>query len=206
MACHVFLRCSRVGIAANPGYDDAITRTKSTALDWYQNLFELIDMRSFSNLWFWIALAVVWSSASHWVLGVPFDMVLRARRHGGQAEVDLEDMVRINVNRLLYIGHVSGLWLLGFGCFILTMLAILAIFYGVEFAQALLLLGFPLTLVGMLSLSTARLIRDEGATGEKLHKRVMRHRFYTQIIGMISIFCTALWGMYQNMAVGPLGG
>ncbi len=55
-------------------------------------------MRSFSNLWYWIALAVTWSTASHWVLGVPFDMVLRARRHGGDAERDLEDMVRVNVS------------------------------------------------------------------------------------------------------------
>ena len=63
-------------------------------MDWYQTLFEMIDMRSFSNLWFWIALAVMWSTASHWVLGVPFDMVLRARRHGEEAQADLEDMVR----------------------------------------------------------------------------------------------------------------
>ena len=48
----------------------------------------------------WIALAVVWSSASHWVLGVPFDMVMRARRVGGQAEADLEDIARINVSRI----------------------------------------------------------------------------------------------------------
>lgn len=84
-------------------------------MDWYQTLFEMIDMRSFSNLWFWIALAVMWSTASHWVLGVPFDMVLRARRYGGEAQADLEDIVRINVNRLLYISQVSGLWLLGLG-------------------------------------------------------------------------------------------
>jgi hypothetical protein len=69
----------------------------------HETIFELIDMRSFSNLWFWIALAVVWSTASHWVLGVPYDMVLRARRVDGLAEVDLEDMVRININRILYI-------------------------------------------------------------------------------------------------------
>ncbi|MEC7258626.1 MAG: component of SufBCD complex, partial [Pseudomonadota bacterium] len=51
-------------------------------MDWYSSIFELIDMRSFSNLWFWIALAVTWSTTSHWVLGVPFDMVNRARRNG----------------------------------------------------------------------------------------------------------------------------
>ncbi len=175
-------------------------------MDWYQTLFELIDMRSFSNLWFWIVLAVVWSTASHWVLGVPFDMVMRARRHGEQAQVDLEDMVRINVNRLLYIAQVSGLWLLGLACFGLTTLTLLGFLYRNEFAQALLLLAFPLTLVGMLSLSTARLIQQEGSTGERLQKRLMRHRLYTQIIGMVSIFVTALWGMYQNMTLGPLGG
>jgi len=175
-------------------------------LDWYQTLFEMIDMRSFSNLWFWIMLAVMWSTASHWVLGVPFDMVLRARRYGGEAEADLEDIVRINVNRLLYIAQVSGLWLLGLGFFALTSLVLLAFVYDIEFAQAVLLLGFPMSLVGMLSLSTAKLIRVEGSTGEVLRRRLMRHRLYTQIIGMVSIFVTAVWGMYQNLAVGPLAG
>ncbi len=175
-------------------------------LDWYQTLFEMIDMRSFSNLWFWIALAVMWSTASHWVLGVPFDMVLRARRQGGEAQADLEDIVRINVNRLLYISQVSGLWLLGLGFFVLTSLVLLGFAYGIEFAQALLLLGFPMSLVGLLSLSTARLIRIEGSTGDVLQRRLMRHRLYTQIIGMISIFVTALWGMYQNLSIGALAG
>ena len=175
-------------------------------MDWYQTLFEMIDMRSFSNLWFWIMLAVMWSTASHWVLGVPFDMVLRARRYGGEAEADLEDIVRINVNRLLYIAQVSGLWLLGLGFFALTSLVLLAFVYDIEFAQAVLLLGFPMSLVGMLSLSTAKLIRVEGSSGEVLRRRLMRHRLYTQIIGMVSIFVTAVWGMYQNLAVGPLAG
>jgi hypothetical protein len=172
-------------------------------LDWYQTLFELIDMRSFSNLWFWIVLAVVWSTTSHYGLGVPFDMVLRAKRHGGQTEVDLEDLVRINTNRLLFIAQMSGLWIAGFACFFLTMLALLGFVYGNEFSQSLLLLGFPLSLVGLLSLSTARLIQGEDARGEILRRRLMRHRLYTQIIGMISIFVTALWGMYQNLSVGP---
>ncbi|MFD2739306.1 component of SufBCD complex [Sulfitobacter aestuarii] len=175
-------------------------------MDWYQTLFEQIDMRSFSNLWFWIVLAVIWSTASHWVLGVPYDMVVRARQQGGQAEADLEDLVRIYVNRLLYIAEVSGLWLIALGCFALTSLALLGIVYEIEFAQAVLLLGFPLSLVGLLSLATARRIRGEDARGEHLRRRLMRHRFYVQVIGMVSIFVTALWGMYQNLAIGPLGG
>lgn len=182
----------------------AANRDGTAHLDWYTSIFELIDMRSFSNLWFWIALAVVWSTASHWVLGVPFDMVHRARRQGGQAETDLVDITRVNVNRLLFIGRVSGLWILGFACFLLTMLALLGFWYGVEFAQALFLLAFPMSLVGLLSLSTARQIEAEGSEGELLYRRLARHRLKTQLIGTVSIFVTALWGMYQNLHVGVL--
>jgi len=193
-------------LRARLGKSDNEDLPKVRRLDWYQTLFELIDMRSFSNLWFWIVLAVVWSTTSHWVLGVPYDMVQRAKRQGDDAQVDLEDIVRINVNRLLYIAHVSGLWLAGFACFALTMLALLGFVYGMEFAQAVFLLALPLSVVGLLSLSTARLIHSEGSAGELLFKRLNRHRLYTQIIGMAAIFVTALWGMYQNVTVGVLGG
>lgn len=174
-------------------------------MDWYSSIFELIDMRSFSNLWYWIALAVTWSSASHWVMGVPFDMVHRARRVGGQAEADLEDIARVNVNRLLYIARVSGLWILGLGCFVLSTLAMLGFWYGIEFAQAVFLLSFPMSIVGLLQLSTARQIETEQASGELLRKRLTRCRLYTQMIGTVSIFVTALWGMYQNLTIGVLG-
>lgn len=173
-------------------------------MDWYTALFELIDMRSFSNLWFWISVAVVWSSASHWILGIPFDLVGRARRNGGQAMQDLEDLTRINVNRLMYISHVSGLWLLGFACFILSGLGVLAFYYNNEFAQAVFLLAFPMSFVGLLGLSTARLIETEQSSGELLCKRLTRCRLYTQMIGTVSIFFTALFGMYQNLSIGVL--
>ena len=43
-------------------------------------------------------------------------------------------------------------------------------------------------------------------SGEALHARLARHRLYVQIIGMVSIFVTAIWGMNQNLNLGPLGG
>lgn len=168
-------------------------------------LFELIDMRSFSNLWYWIALAVTWSQASHWVLGIPFDMVLRARRHGEQAETDLDDIARIYVNRLLYILHVAGPVLVLLAFFLLSALALLGFWYRVEFAQAVILLLAPLALVGGLSLRTATIINRLGETGEALQRRLARHRIHVQIIGMIAIFVTAFWGMFQNFNLNVLG-
>ncbi len=174
-------------------------------MQWYENISELIDMRSFSNLWYWIALAVLWSSMSRWVIGVPNDMVLRAKRYEGQAQIDLEDIVRVSTNRILYISTVSGLWMLGLVMFIITSLAILGFYYWVEIAQAVFLLVFPMALVGLLSLSTARLIQDQKLDGVALRMRLTRHRFWVQLIGMLSILVTAMFGMYQNMSIGALG-
>ncbi|MEM8591479.1 MAG: component of SufBCD complex [Pseudomonadota bacterium] len=173
-------------------------------MDIYSTLFEVIDMRSFSNLWYWIGLAVVWSSASYWVLGVPYDMIQRAKRHGGVAQEDLEAVVTVKVRRMLLIGEVSGLWVLGFLSFALTALFILAFIYWVEFAQALFLLLFPLTFVGARALSTAVKIRNQELHGEALHKTLMRHRFWTQVIGIGAVFATAMFGMYQNLELGAL--
>ena len=170
-----------------------------------QLILDLIDLRSFSNLWYWIALAVTWSTASHWVLGVPYDMVLRARRHGGQSMTDLEDMVRININRLLYISDEAGLILFAIACCIFTMLGMLGFFYAAEFSQALFLLSFPLTFVVALSLRTAHKIRDNADAGEVLCRRLSRHRIGVQLIGMLSILVTAMWGMLQNFNLSPLG-
>ena len=170
-----------------------------------QLLLDLIDFRSFSNLWYWIALAVTWSTSSHWVLGVPFDMVIRARRQGGQAMSDLETMVRINVNRMLYIAREAGTILLAILCCILTTLALLGFWYAIELCQAIFLLAFPLSLVGLLSLRTALQIEDAGDAEDALCRRLARHRIFVQIIGMFSIIVTAMWGMLQNFNVSPLG-
>ncbi|WP_235866506.1 component of SufBCD complex [Primorskyibacter flagellatus] len=171
----------------------------------YGTIFEAIDMRSFSSIWFWIMLATVWSMVSHHVLGVPYHMIAAARRQGGQAEQDLEDMVRINVLRRLRMVDQAGIWLLGLGCFMLTGLLILGWVYWIELAQALFLLGLPLGFVALLSLLTAKRIRAEGPQGEALFRHLHRHRVWVQSVAMAAIFVTTLWGMYRTLSVGVLG-
>ncbi|TCO69717.1 component of SufBCD complex [Rhodovulum euryhalinum] len=175
-------------------------------MDWNQQVFELIDMRSFSNLWYWIALAVLWSTSSHWVLGVPFDLVQRARRKGGEAAEDVAALVRINARRYLFIARVSGLWITGLTGFILSLLASIGFFYGNEFCQAVFLLVAPLTLVGLWSVRTARAYEQYAHEGEALYRLLKWHRLGVQLLGILSIFVTAMWGMWQNMAIGVLGG
>ena len=176
-------------------------------LDWYTSVFEVIDMRSFSNLWYWIGLAVLWSTVSHWILGVPLDMIMRARRKKTQeAFNDLHDMTRVNVNRILYIVDTSGIWLALFGSALITVLFLGGFVYDVEFAQAVVLMLFPVCIVAMLSVRASRAIKRDGLNGDDLIKKLLRHRMAVQGIGVLAIFTTAMFGMYKNLYTGPFGG
>ena len=162
-------------------------------------------MRSFSNLWYWIALAVLWSSTSHWVIGVPHDMIQRARRLGGASLDDLETLVAINVTRILYIAGTAGLILVGITAAVVSALIVLGFVYQIEFAQAVSCMLVPMCLVGALTVRTALRIQRGENTGADLLRRLSRHRLSTQVIGMFAIFITSMWGMWQNMNIGVLG-
>ena len=170
-------------------------------MNWNPTILQVIDFRSFSSIWFWLMLAGVWSSMSYFVLGIPYDMITRARRHGGDALAELSVMARINTGRILALAGTAGLTLTALLCFVLTSLAVLGFVYWVQFAQATFLLAFPLTVASAISVSTAKRIADSRPEGEALLRVLMRHRLKTQIIGMSAIFVTAMFGMAQNLIV-----
>jgi hypothetical protein len=172
-------------------------------VDFFDLVTEVIDLRSFSNLWYWIVLAIMWSSLSHWTLGVPYHIVARARRGDQRAVHDMQALARINGERVLSVTDQSAPVLLGFAMFIASGLAVTGWLYRVEFLQALFLLVFPAMLVGALTVVTARkLNRTEYAD---VARQLRMHRILVQVIGVVFIFLTAFWGMYVNVTVGPLG-
>ena len=177
-------------------------------LDILQTIFDLIDMRSFSNLWYWIALAVTWSTASHYVLGVPFDLIVRARRRGGPEAEDMLMLTAVHVRRLLAIGREAGVTLTLAGSFLISLVLMLGFAFRFEFAQAVALIVVPLSGVGLLSLHTAARLEPvlaEAPEVETVARILIRHRVSVQAVGMCAICVTALWGMFQNMQLSPLG-
>ncbi len=168
-----------------------------------ETLTDLIDMRSFSNLWYWIAIAVTWSTASRWVVGVPWDLVIRARRRRGDAEQQLHALMQINVARYLLVAREGGLAATAIGSFLLTVLLLLGFVYQAEFVQALSFIVVPMVLVGWMTLRVATAyeaaLNTEGApTTEVLIRAMARHRLHIQLVGIVSLSATAFWGMLQN--------
>lgn len=175
-------------------------------MDWQGSIFTVISLRSFSSIWYWIILTLSWSAITHNPLGVPFDMVLRARRQGGADLRDLEAMVGIQIRRRQAVLHSAGVFVVGVWAAVLTGTAVLGFRHGVEIAQAVTLLLLPISVVGLIRVQLmARLTRDD-TRGEELCKRLTWHRTGVQAIGLLAILITALWGMWYNLNIRTLGG
>lgn len=185
-------------------YHQTLNHQRAATLTLLDNILTIIDLRTFSNIWYWFAVAVTWAVVSSWIMGVPFDMIVRARRNGGDALNDLDALFQIHVRRLILIDDRLGPWIVGLVCFALSGLAMMGFYYQVELAQGILLIGFPLTVVGVISMRHARRCHINPPALENLTADLLKLRIFIQIIGMISIFFTALYGMYFNLSV-PVG-
>ncbi len=175
-------------------------------LDLHLTISELIDARSFSSMWYWIVLAAFWSMLSHYIVGVPFDLVQRAqRRNDPETWRDLTAISRIQARRYLAFSGRTGLVATALGGFLITALFLLGFFYWIELCQALFFLVFPFCLLTLLSQRTAQEILDKQPEGPDLVAGLKRHRLCTQLVGIVSIFITAFWGIWQTMSVGVLG-
>lgn len=166
----------------------------------YQTILELLDMQSFSNLWYWIVLAVMWSSVSYFMMGVPYDMYRQARRRGGQAEEDLITLLKIYIRRVEYILRRSGLFIISFAFFLISLMVGLGFFYGNEFSQAVLLIFVPACLIAALNARNCMKVKrlELYNEPEKLYRLMARYRLTVQIIGVIDIVITSFWGIAVN--------
>lgn len=164
---------------------------------------EVIDLRSFSSIWYWIVVTVAWSQMSYRPLGVPFDRIQRARRKGGEDMADVEALAAIQVRRMAKIVQEAGIWAAGGLAFVHTVMLTLGLWYRIELALAVELIMLPATLVGIMGVFTANRIFQEEATGPRLLRLLLRNRFWTQVIGMISICVTAAVAMVKLFTVVP---
>ncbi len=170
-----------------------------------ENIFSLINMRSFSSLWFWIVIAIYWSSVSRAVLSAPHDLILRARKGDPTSLDDLHALVGIHVRRSLEFARRAGHWMLAFYTAMMTLIVILAVQYRLELAQALLLLFVPMLFVRLLALRLAFRIERANLRGPDLCRALLHYRFWVQMLGICSIFVTSVWGMLYVMSRSALG-
>lgn len=166
---------------------------------------DLMDQRSFGSVWFWVVLLMIWAGQGRAVLGVPSDVINRARRDPTELPgLALLDWLSLALPRWR-MGGREGAALLGLGGFAITSLAILGFVYGLELAQAVTLLAVPLAILFLMRLRLARKLAPimEGAHDgtiapdqavDQALRKITLHRRLALVLSMAAVAAIALWG------------
>ncbi|MFT4015150.1 MAG: hypothetical protein QM682_17535 [Paracoccus sp. (in: a-proteobacteria)] len=183
-----------------------------------QALLAILDSRSFGSIWFWLLLVLAWTMAGRRVLGVPVDVVQAARQPQGPgddpAALALLDWLSLSLPRWR-IGRIEAALFLGLAAFALTALFILGFLYGLEMAQALVLLILPFAVLFGIELRLAhglegvvadaqdgRLAANEAAA--LASRRLRRHRAGISVGSILVMALTAYRGAIW-LATHPYG-
>lgn len=181
-------------------------------------ILALLDSRSFDSIWFWGLLMLVWAMAGRRVLGVPADVIARARHdppgpQDNPAALELLDWLSLTLPRWR-LSEREGAVLLGIGAFLLAALGVLGFGYGLEMAQALVLLAWPFALILILDLRLARRLRDVltragtglpvNQAGAEAARLMRRHRM---LIAGLSVLGVAMVAFFASiwMILHPFG-
>ncbi|WP_287884760.1 MULTISPECIES: hypothetical protein [Paracoccus] len=183
-----------------------------------EGILALLDSRSFGSIWFWVILTLTWTLAGRRILGVPADVIAGAIRaepgpRDDPAALTLLDWLSLTLPRWR-VDRREGPVLLGLGAFLLTTLAILGFGYGLEMAQALVLLILPFALLFALELRLARRLRAVLAQAEvgmpvneaglRAARLMRRHRVVIVAMSILAVALTAFYGAIW-MIVHPFG-
>lgn len=149
-------------------------------------LFETFAGASFQSVWYWVLHGVVWTLACYRTLGVPQDMLLRARRMPDiGARVDT--LAGLACERIGGIYDLFGVPIAAASAFVLTVAGFLGFWTGIEAAQAAFLLLLPLAIIGYSKLRLALAVRSQTMTGPRLVLALARRRIWHQFIAVLAM-------------------
>lgn len=172
----------------------------------------LLGSRSFGSVWYWLAVVSLWTLAGRSVLGVPWDVIARARqalRVAPQGSMPrqaalLLDWLSLTLPRWRP-GGAEGPVLTALASFALAGLVVLGWVYGQEMAQALALIAVPFALVQVLRLWLARRLApvmaavlagqaDPAQAAMRIAGQMRAYRIWLTVISVLAVSVSALWG------------
>lgn len=196
------------------------TKDKEALVPQFDSLIGFLDSRSFGTIWYWLVVISTWSLTGRNVLGVPAEILGRARAavQAGEGEaapvLHLLDWLSLMLPRWR-LGTLEGALILGMTVFALTSLAILGISYDLELALAAFLLLLPLSILFWMRVTLAHRLMplleaaEQGtrpipeAAAEAIRRMVIHRRLVT-LLSMAAVAVTALWGALWSV-MNPYG-
>jgi hypothetical protein len=154
-------------------------------------LYQSFAAAGFQSVWYWVLHVVVWTVACYRTLGVPHDMLLRARRMPEIAD-RVNTLAHLSSERMGGIYDGAGVPLAAAAGFLLATVAALGFVNGLEVAQAALMILLPLALIGYSKLRLALYIRRSRIRGARLVVLLARRRFGHQLLAILAMLAATV--------------
>lgn len=146
----------------------------------------LFATAQFDSFWYWVLQVVVWTIICGRTLGVPYDMLLRAR-HDPDVAARVDLLAGIAAERVAGVVDRAGTAIAAGTGFVLAGLAGLGFWSGIEVAQAVFMLAAPLAAVGFSVVRLALWIRRSRLVGPHLVLALGWRRICHQTIAILAI-------------------
>ena len=153
-------------------------------------MIETLAAASFLSIWYWVLHAVVWTLACYRTLGVPLDMLHRARR-APETAARVDALAHLASARIGAVHDLLGVPIAALAGFTLATLFVIGFGLGLEAARAALLLLLPLAVIGYSKLRLALAVRRRGLDGAELVLALARRRVWHQFIAVLAM-CVAI--------------
>ena len=144
-------------------------------------MFLITGNGSFLSGWYWLTWLGLWGWVFLRTLGVPNDMVLRARRLPEVAG-RVDDLARIASLRIGGVYDQAGVPLAALAGFGLATLFVAGFGSGLEAAKAAFLIAFPVSAVGYSTLRLALAVRRKGQRGADLRRALLKRWVWHALI------------------------
>jgi hypothetical protein len=174
------------------------------------SLIGVLDSRSFMTIWYWLALIGMWSATGRTVLGLPSEVLARARLSQAQGDAEgpavitLLDWLSLVLPRW-QLGPREGVVFLAVTSFLLSSMAVLGFVFWLELAQAAVLLLLPFWLLFWMRVRLARRLiplvqaaqdgrMAPGQAATQAARLMTRHRALVTVLSIVAVTVTVLWG------------
>jgi hypothetical protein len=153
-------------------------------------VFQTFAAASFQSIWYWVLHVVVWTLACYRTLGVPHDLLLRARRVP-EVSARVDTLAQLTSERVGGIYDALGVPIAAGLGFLLAGLFALGFGTGIETAQAAFAIVLPLVVINYSKLRLALAVRRHGIAGPRLVLALARRRVWHQLIAVVAILGAA---------------
>ena len=153
-------------------------------------MFQFFAAASFQSHWYWVLHAVVWTLACYRTLGVPHDMLVRARRDPEVAG-RVDQLAHLACERVGGIFDSFGVPLAALAGFLLAGVFAMGFLSGIETAQAAFAILLPLAIIVYSKLRLALVVRGNGMAGPQLVLALSRRRVWHQFMAIAGMLGAA---------------